>query len=253
MITNKDIFDFIDSSAPCETQYEWDNSGFLVGDLSAEVKRVAFALDLTKETLENAKCGGATLLVTHHPAIFSGMKSFLSDSPVFDAAVSGISVISAHTSLDCAVGGVNDVLSALLELKAFHPVQSSDGHLPMVRIGVIENEMSGESFASFTAKKLKTTVRFIDGHRSVKRVAVCGGSGMSFLDDVISAGADTFVTGDIKHHEMLEGKEKNINIIAAGHFETEFPAMRVLADNVKKAFGIDAFVVDQENPVRFIV
>ena len=90
MITNKDIFDFIDSSAPCETQYAWDNSGFLVGDLSAEVERVAFALDLTKETLENAKCGGATLLVTHHPAIFSGMKSFLSDSPVLCYAGGGI-------------------------------------------------------------------------------------------------------------------------------------------------------------------
>ena len=82
----------------------------------------------------------------------------------------------------------------------------------MARIGKISKTAS-ESFASFGAGKLSTTVRFIDAENEIENVAVCGGSGMSFLDDVISMGADAYVTGDISHHEMLEAKEKGISVV----------------------------------------
>jgi putative NIF3 family GTP cyclohydrolase 1 type 2 len=122
----------------------------------------------------------------------------------------------------------------------------------MARIGRV-NKISSVDFASFVAEKLATTVRFVDAENEIERVAVCGGSGMSFLDDVISMGADAYVTGDISHHEMLDAKDKGITVIAAGHFETEYPSMYALKNYVAKEFSdVETVVLLQNNPVKFI-
>lgn len=252
MITVKNISDFINSIAPYETKCEWDNCGILVGNPDAEVKTIGFALDLTYETLKEAENIGAELIVTHHPAIFHAKKNFLSGDVTFEAASKKISVISAHTCFDCADGGVNDVLAELLGLQNVIGVESSETNVPMARIGECE-ETPPKEFASFTASKLNTTVRFINGEKAIHKVAVCGGAGMSFLDDVINAGADAYVTGDISHHEMLEAKEKKITVIAAGHFETEYPAMSALKNAVQNNFcSVNCTVLKQFNPVEFI-
>ena len=72
--TVRDIYEFIDSIAPFRTQESWDNSGFLVGDVSKEVTKVAVCLDVTHDTLQKAADFGADLLVSHHPVIFHPMK-----------------------------------------------------------------------------------------------------------------------------------------------------------------------------------
>lgn len=252
MVTVKDVSDFINKTAPYETKCDWDNCGLLVGSYAQECRKIGFVLDLTYETLSEAEKCGCDLIVTHHPVIFRPKKSFLSGDVVFEAASKGISVISAHTCFDCADGGVNDVLADILGLTEVKGVPSSECSVPMARIGVI-NKTSSENFASYVAKKLATTVRFVDAENEIERVAVCGGSGMSFLDDVISMGADAYVTGDISHHEMLEAKEKGITVIAAGHFETEYPSMYALKNYVSEGFSeVETVVLLQNNPVKFI-
>lgn len=253
MTTVSDISNFINSIAPYETKCDWDNCGILVGKTNAEVKKIGFCLDLTPETLKNAQENGIDLIVTHHPAIFKAKKSFLESDLVFSAAVKGIGVISAHTCFDCADGGVNDVLCDLLELCEIKKIPNSECVLPMTRMGVLKNEMKDSDFASFVAKKLSTTVRFVSSGKSIKSVAVCGGAGMSFADEVLLAGADAYVTGDISHHEMLDAKEKGLCVVAAGHFETEYPAMNELKKRVDDAFeGVDCVLISQSNPVQFI-
>ena len=117
--TVRDIYEFIDSIAPFRTQESWDNSGFLVGDVSKEVTKVAVCLDVTHDTLQKAADFGADLLVSHHPVIFHPMKGLREQTPgteaiVYDAIRKDIAVLSAHTCWDLAEGGVNDVLAKLV-------------------------------------------------------------------------------------------------------------------------------------------
>lgn len=252
MVNVKTISDYINSFAPYSTQCSWDNSGLLVGDGEREVNKAGICLDLTDETLNEAKKQGVDLVITHHPLIFTPQKSFLKGDNAYELAVSGISLISAHTPFDCAVGGVNDVLCEILEIKDVSDVDSDEVQVPMARIGNIEPRSSLD-FAAFVSKKLGTVCRVVDCENTVSRVAVCGGAGMDFYRDAIKMGADAYVTGEIKHHEMLMAKQMGVTVIEAGHFETENPAMSALKIKLEKEFTDTEFVLlKQSAPVKFI-
>ena len=113
MIKVRDIFDKLREIAPLEYQMGFDNSGFLLGRADSEVERVLLSLDVTEKVVDEAIELGAQLIVSHHPLIFSPLKS-IRDEKLLKLAENGISVISMHTNLDIAKGGVNDVLLRLL-------------------------------------------------------------------------------------------------------------------------------------------
>lgn len=252
MVTVKDISDFIDSFAPYDTKCEWDNCGVLVGDKDKETKKIGFCLDLTNETLTDACEKGVDMIITHHPVIFKAQKSFLKGNIAFEAAFKGITVLSAHTCFDCAEGGVNDVLCDILEIKNYVGVPCAECVVPMARIGVVEKQRSLD-FAKKVSEELGTICRVVDGNNEIRKVAVCGGAGADFIDDAIKMGADAYVTGDMSHHEFLDSKGKGITVIAAGHFETENPAIAVLMKKVSDRFlDIEAVILNQSNPVKFI-
>lgn len=252
MVKVKDISAYINSFAPYETQCAWDNSGLLVGDGEHQVKKAALCLDLTQETLSQAIEAGADLVITHHPLIFTPQKSFLKGDKAFELAVEGMSLISAHTCFDCADGGVNDVLCEVLEISNVRSVASAELAVPMVRMGEVK-EQSALELAALVASRLGTKCRVVDCGNRVKNVAVCGGAGMDFYLDAVNAGADAYVTGEIKHHEMLFAKEKGVTVIEAGHFETENPAMVALKNKLENHFTQVEFVLlKQTAPVKFI-
>lgn len=252
MVNVKTISDYINDFAPYNTQCSWDNSGMLIGDGDREVKQVGICLDLTSETLAEAENLGVDLIITHHPLIFAPQKNFLKGDKAYELAASGISLISAHTPFDCAEGGVNDVLCEILNIENPVGVKSEETEIPMARIGNVKPQSSLD-FARFVAEKLGTVCRVVDCGNTVTRVAVCGGAGMDFYPDVIREGADAYVTGEIKHHEMLMAKEKGVTVIEAGHFETENPAMNALKNKLEKEFPAVKFVLlKQSAPVNFI-
>lgn len=253
MITVKNISDYINSFSPYNTQCSWDNSGMLVGDADKEVNKIGFALDLTTESLESAKKYGVDLIITHHPIIFKAQKNFLKGNLAYELAVSGISAISAHTCFDCAKGGVNDVLCEILGIEDCAPVPCDECIEPMVRVGNVRTT-DAEAFAKFVGERLGAVCRVAYAeNQSIEKVAVCGGAGADFLDDVIGAGADAYVTGDCSHHGFLDAKEKGITLIAAGHFETENPSVLRLMDLIASQFPeIELCLLKQTNPVKYI-
>lgn len=253
MVTVKNISDYIDSIAPYDEKCEWDNCGILIGDKDKEVNKIGFALDLTSEVLNDAIDKGVDLIVTHHPVIFRPQKSFLKGNLAYDLAVSGISAISAHTSLDCANGGVNDVLCELLSIKNAIGVPDDECPVPMARIGDIE-PINSANFAKKVAEVLGTVCRVADSENIIKRVAVCGGSGPDGL--IFTAkemGADAVVTGEIKHHIFLVANEIGITAIQAGHFETENPAVTALKKYIENEFdSVETYLLKQSNPTKII-
>ncbi len=252
MATVKEISAFINKIAPYSTQCEWDNCGILVGSKEKQVNKIGFALDLTSETLNSAKENAVDLIITHHPVIFKAQKSFLQGNIAYDAAVSGISVISAHTCFDCAVGGVNDVLCEVLGISDVQGVPTKDCEVPMVRMGNVQ-KISSRNFAKLVAEKLGTVCRVVNCENEIEKVAVCGGAGMDFYLEAVSFGADCYVTGDISHHEMLLAKETGVTVVAAGHFETEVISMKALQAFIKNEFSnLETVLLDQSNPIEFI-
>lgn len=253
IMTVRDIYEYLNSVAQFKTQEDWDNSGIMAGDFDDEVKKILFALDFTPEVVKEAEELGCTLIVNHHSALFHPAKSLVSGTNgLYEAVRAGISVIASHTCLDKADGGVNDVLCSALELKNIIKLYPESDNAPIMRGGTAERQ-SIKGFAEFVSKKLKGAVRFT-GDKDVEKVALCSGSGCSFLKFAAESGYDTFVTGDASHHDFLDAQMMNINLIAAGHFETENIMMSVLAKKTGDKFkDIETFVSSQKSPVGTVI
>lgn len=251
MATVKAIYDFLDSIAPFDTAEEFDNVGLLVGDPGAEVRGCLVALDVTDSVIEEAAEHGCNLIVSHHPVIFHPLKQLESGSIPANLIRAGIHVISAHTNLDKAAGGVNDALAAALGLQNVRPFEGSDG---MGRVGALESECEPDEFARQVKQKLNAAgVRYVAGRGPVKTVAVLGGGGEFALQAAVDAGADALVTGEAKHHVLLEADRTGATFIDAGHFDTENVVCPVLKQALSEKFPeLRTLVSHCENPVRYL-
>lgn len=248
----KDFYEYINTVAPFDTAAPWDNTGLLVGNPDEDVTKVLICLDVTDSEIRQAVKENAQLIISHHPVIFKAQKSFLKGNAAFDAAVHGISVISAHTNLDKAPDGVNDALCNALGLdyeKVDFPV--ADGFL---NVGALSAPADALSLAAFIRERLHGTVSFCDGGRKISRVGVLSGSGADFIDDALSLGCEGFITGDASYHDFLDAKAKGISLFAAGHFETEVIILDVLREKLKQKFLDTEFVVsERKNPVFTVI
>lgn len=240
----KDFYGYLNSIAPFETQEDWDNSGMLVGDMNAEVKKAAVVLDITHEEIKKAKAIGADLIISHHPVIFSPIKSVTKGSVPYELVASSINALCCHTPLDIADGGTNDSLAKLLGIN----VTRADD--PILRLGTVE-PTTAQELAGKIANTLNTKVRYADAGKTIKKIAICTGAGCSLIE---AAGEiDAFITGDASHHNFLDCVQAGITLIAAGHYETEIVVVPVLVKKLQAQFpDIEIIDIKQENPIKFI-
>lgn len=245
-----DIFEYIDEFAPFDTCEEFDNVGLLIGNAKNSVKNVLIALDLTSDILNQAKKIDAELIITHHPIIFKPLKHIYSDDLIAQVVSSGISVICAHTNLDKAAFGVNDVLAEVLELSDVKVLENSSEY---GRIGRLSRPLSCDSFIKHVSNKLNAAIKATRFDGYVETVAVLGGAGEFAWHYAKKAGADAFVTGESKHHILIEAKQNNFCFVDAGHFETEVLVCNTLKNKLQDKFEnkVNFVVADQENPVCF--
>ena len=227
-MTVQDIFNFIDGLAPYETQDSFDNSGLLVGDPAWEVRGIHVAMDVTSSVLDEAIAKGANLIVTHHPMMFAARKRLVetdSEAKLLCRMIRHeIALIAAHTNLDQAPGGINDVLARVIGLQEI----TGEGH---VRIGTLPAPMTAEDFARQAGEALGAVVRLMGRpDRIIRRVAVTSGAGSESVRDALALGAEAFLTGEAKHHHALEAVESGMVVLEAGHHATEEPGIFALAD-----------------------
>ena len=250
MIKVLDVYEAIDRFAPFNTQLDFDNSGLLIGNKSNAVNKVAIALDATENTIKMAAAAGCQLLVTHHPIIFSPLKSISDCDLAYVAIKSGVSVISAHTNLDAAVGGVNDCLAKVIGLKDIAPLNNS-GEVPMARIGKL-SAVSAKSFASHLKNSIGCGgVKFVTNSGPISKVAVCGGAGGDFIEAAYESGAEAFVTGECKHHERLLAAKLGIGLFECGHYATE-QVVKFALKNVIDKTGVATVIIDESDPAEYL-
>ena len=245
MPTIREISDVLFDFAPAYMKMDWDNVGLVCGKYDTAVHRVLVALDPMMDVFQEAKALGCELVVSHHPLIFQPVKQVNDESydgrNLFYLIENGIASLNLHTNLDCCPGGVNDTLAerlGLCDVEVLQPAGTDkDGRAyGLVRVGTVREQMLS-GFAAFVKQALRCPgVRFADAGKPVCKVAVGGGSCGSEIGDVIAAGCDTFVTADLKYNHFEEAKYRGLNLIDAGHFETENPVCDVLEGILREAF-----------------
>lgn len=263
MIEVRDIITTLNNYAPEKLQEKWDNSGLQTGDPLMSVAGVLTAVDVTPERIDEAIDLGANLIVSHHPLLFKGLKNITGATRVERAVIKAIrhdiAVYSSHTALDNVSHGVSFRMAEKLGLPVVSPLAPLPGD-PENGSGVVcelDNAISPEALVekarnAFDASVLRCTDMMF-APQSIKRIAVCGGAGGSFIDDAIKAGAQAYITGDLRYHDFIDYADKLL-LIDCGHYETEKLTRDLLADLIRDAYpGLKVFISTKEhNPITYI-
>ena len=245
MATVADILKYMETIAPRNMKMDWDNVGLLCGSKTTEVSKILVALDPFEHVCREAADWGAELIVTHHPIIFQAMKAITDDTSIGRSILQlcrhGIATINAHTNLDQAPGGVNDVLARTLGLQDVEVINASGvdaegNEWGLLRCGQVQEQTLQDFLQNVKDQLGCKGLRYVDGGRPVRRVAVGGGSCASGMLDALDAGCDTFVTADVKYNQFWDAQDLGLNLIDAGHFHTENPVVAVLAAKLQAAF-----------------
>lgn len=204
----------------------YDNSGILI-DSGNPITGVLFSLDLSRGAVEEATRRGFNAIVTHHPAIYGGLKSLspqsAPSSEVYACVRQGITVISMHLNFDCAPEGIDYCLmrglggvagDAMIKLSGGSYGRAYD--VPPVTLG---------GFIGAASQKLNTRriIFYGDENRQIRRAASFCGAGCD--DEAIAfaeeQGADVFVSSDLKHHRITALLSRNICVAAPTHYSAE--------------------------------
>ena len=258
MITCQKVMDIMERIAPKRLAEDWDNPGLLVGSPKDGTERILVCLDVREETAERAAREGFGLIVAHHPVIFRGVKKLRTDLP--DGRLLGtllrnrIAVFAAHTNLDSAEGGVNDVLAERIGLdpESLAPLDPSEEE-SLGRIGRLPVPTEAEVFAGTVRERLGAAhVRLVrGGDHPVQKVGLCSGSGADLIERAAFRGCDAFVTGDVRYHDAQRAAALGIHVIDAGHFATEQPVVRILAERLAAELAGAAEVVADDRARDF--
>ena len=166
---------------------------------------------------------------------------------VYRLIENGISVISMHTNLDIAEKGVNQELLNVLELENPTYVNCEDGFV--FPIAELKDTFNADKFAEYVKEKLNAPIKYV-GENTVKRVAVCSGSGADFLFEAKTNGADALVTSECKHHLFNVAAEMGITLVDAGHFNTEDIIVEPLCEMLKKEFPTVNFITEHFSYIK---
>ncbi|HJE02516.1 GTP cyclohydrolase 1 type 2 [Aliarcobacter thereius] len=240
----KDIYEYLNILSPFELQEKWDNSGLIVGNMEDSFENLYLSMDLDLELVETLKPN--SLVITHHPLIFSGLKrvnyNTYSTKIVRELIKKDISLISMHTNIDKT--HLNRfVIERILEFK----VDNQNEFIANCSV-----DFSFDDLLKHLNKKLNLkNIKYVKTKEKIRKVAICTGSAMSLIDEV---DADCFLTGDIKYHDAMEAKARGISLIDIRHYESENAFSLLLEELLKdylKKNQFKAIILASKNPFEF--
>ncbi|WP_198305183.1 Nif3-like dinuclear metal center hexameric protein [Arcobacter vandammei] len=242
----KDIYNYLNELSPFELQEKWDNSGLLVGNMDDSFENLYLSMDLDLELVKTLKPN--SLVITHHPLIFSGLKRVNYDTYstkiLKELIKKDISLISMHTNIDKTHLNrfvVEDILGFTID--------NQNEFIANAKV-----DMSFENLLKHLNKKLNLkNIKFVKTKNSIKTLAICTGSAMSLIDEVK---ADCFITGDIKYHDAMEAKARGLSLIDIRHYESE-NYFNILLEGLLKEYlkknKLKAIITASQNPFEFFI
>lgn len=268
-MTILDIAGAIEEKAPLSLAESWDISGWQATPMppaSTECTGVMLCLDVTESTVDRAAAAGCNLIVSHHPILFKAVRALTGSTPaqrtIMRAIALGIDIYSSHTALDSAPDvGVSQHLARALGLSDIRPLQPSPTGLAGAGLGAIGRfDPPGLTPALLVGRAKEVyhapRVRVTAGPRSAESitiVALCSGSGGDLLPQAVEAGAQAYISSDIRYHDFLD-YGSSILIIDTSHFESEICTKSILCDIISQKFPNFAVVFDplESSPVTIV-
>ena len=258
----KEVLSALERFAPLPLQESWDNAGLQVGLTETEVSGALLCLDVNEKIVDEAIQKGCNLIVSHHPLLFRGLKTIsdLTDvqRTVMKAICNGICVISMHTNMDNAKGGVNFRIAQKLGLKdvAFLAPKIVDGvESGSCIMGLLEQPMAADDFVLKVKKAFGVECAMCNEllRRPVSKVAIIGGAGDFMLDEAVKAGADAFITGEMHYHQYF-GYEQQLQICVIGHYQSEQFTTEIFDEIIREACpGLRTEIAETcTNPILYL-
>ena len=257
----KEVIKALERFAPLPLQESWDNAGLQVGLTEAEVSGALLCLDVTEQIVDEAARKGCNLIVSHHPLIFRKLARLTGEDyvqrSVMKALAEGIVILSMHTNMDNARGGVNFKIAEKLGLQnvRFMNPRVVDGiECGSGVIGEWEEPIAADDFVIMLKKRF--CVECVETNqllrRPIKTVAMCGGAGAFLVDEAVAAGADAFLTGEMHYHEFF-GREQQIQIAVIGHYQSEQFTSEVFRDIIERECpGVKCCIAETcTNPIMY--
>jgi dinuclear metal center YbgI/SA1388 family protein len=242
----QEIYDVLNEISPFELQEKWDNAGLLVGSFDDEIENIYISIDLDEELVNSIK--EKSLIITHHPLIFSGLKRINYDTYstklLKELIKKDICLISMHTNIDKT--HLNKyVTEDILGFK----VDNSKEFISYCNVN-----MNFDDLVKYVSVKLDLKItKVVKCNDFIKKIAIVTGAGMSLIDEVK---ADCFLTGDIKYHDAMEAKARGLSLIDIGHYESEryFSTLLegLLSEYLKKN-KLKAIITASKNPFEFFI
>lgn len=265
-ITHRQVAQAIETVAPLRYQEEWDNSGFQLGDPDGRCTGVLLCVDVTEAIVDEAVARGCSLIVAHHPLIFRGIKQITGRNRVERAVAralrSGLTVYSAHTSIDAAPGGVSWEMARMLDASTIEPLErrtdAASGatvgcgvvatlSTPLTPLNLVRRVK--ECFGSPVARCTDLPAEC----HTIQRVAMCGGAGADFLPQAMAAGAQAYITSDTKYNYFLDHVD-DIFLVDIGHYESEMCTKRIFYGILSGKFPNFAihYSENEKNPINYL-
>lgn len=252
-----DLVQAMESIAPAQFAAEWDNVGLLVGDPNAVLSRVLLTIDCTRPVAEEAFRSRSDAIVSYHPLLFEGQKTFVSGSIAYELARAGVAVYSPHTALDAADGGTNDVLADALGMTDRAPLRPSadEPARGFGRVGTVAESPVGR-LVEQVKRALRLSQVLVAGplDRPVSRAAVCAGSGGDLLGAAIASGARLLLAGELRHHDALRAVANDVTVVCTLHSASERAVLARLERRLaERLTGVDvACSAADREPFAFV-
>ena len=260
----KQVVDALEQYAPLPLQEGYDNAGLQVGLTEAvDVSGALLCLDVTESVVDEAISKGCNLIISHHPLIFRKLARISDENyvqrTVCKAIKHDITIVSMHTNMDAAMGGVNFKIAEKMGLKDIHffagekevnGVKGGEGV-----IGDFSEDMAADDLVLMLRDRFNVECVQCNQllRRPIRKVALCGGAGAFLLNDAIAAGADAFITGEMSYHEYF-GHEQEIQICVIGHYQSEQFTPEIFQEIIeRKCPGVKCLVSEiNTNPIIYL-
>lgn len=259
----KEVIRALERFAPLPLQADFDNAGLQIGLTEADVSGALLCLDVTPKVVDEAVAKGCNLIVSHHPLIFRKLNRIADENEVQvtvrKAIEQRVAIVSMHTNIDSAQGGVNYKIAekiGLHDLRFFgkqivvDSVAGGDGV-----IGEVTEELAADDLILLLKKRFDVECVQCNQllRRPIRTIAVCGGAGSFLLDDAIASGADAFITGEMHYHEYF-GHDQEIQIAVIGHYQSEQYTSEIFKSIIEeRCAGVRCFITElNTNPIIYL-
>ena len=250
----ENLLNYLHSDSPFSLAESWDNVGLLIGDRNQQVRSILIGLDPSNRLIDEAIALGADTVITHHPIIFKPLAHIDTAAPagrlLAKILAHNIAVIACHTNLDSAEYGVSDALASALGLDELRPLVPAGGQYGAKAglgcLGSYIRPLDVEEFFSRVLTVLELSAIQVAGPEpsSIQRVALCGGSGSELAERAFAAGADVYLSAEIKHSTARWAEEHTFCILDGTHYATEKLAVKLLADKISTACSLHGWNIE---------